>query len=356
MNDTPYLIKRFPKLAKLGWRELVSRPTPVQGMHSLAEAHNLGELWIKRDDLSNSGYGGNKPRKLEFLFGDLLDKGSSGFVTTGGIGTNHGVACAFHARSFGLRCHVVLFDQPLTDHCRKALKIMHSLGAEMHWAGNYAMTAIKTLGVMAGSRFSADPPVRLVLPGGSNALGTVGFVDAAFELADQVAAKELPEPKRIYCAVGSCGTCAGLLAGTRLAGLKTEIVGVQVAPGFVVNPKAIAHLANRTIDLMRSVDDSVPQMEFTRNDLRLLTDQYGGEYGRVTEAGQRAVDDAMEYEQLRLETTYTGKAMAGMLADLKDDSRFPSLFWNTYNSVDLSSIAEQVSCEELPTPFRRFFR
>ncbi|MDP8256866.1 MAG: pyridoxal-phosphate dependent enzyme [Candidatus Alcyoniella australis] len=355
MSVSPLLFKRYPGLARLPWLPLIDRPTPVAPLERLAAARGLGELWIKRDDLTNPDYGGNKPRKFEFLFPRVLADRAKGVVTTGGIGTNHGIATAVYARRFGLECHVVLFNQPLTDHCRKALRLMHYYGAKMHWAGNYPMTALKTLGALVGSRLHADPPIALILPGGSNALGTLGFVEAGLELAEQVARRELPEPRRLFVATGSCGTTAGLLIGLRLAGLKTQVIGVQVAPRFVVNPRVVAGLANKALGLMRANDHSVPQLEFGPDDIPVLAEFYGGAYGQVTQEGLSAVRDLDQHEGLKVETTYTGKALAAMLAVTADDPQYPTLFWNTFSSVDLSRQADQVAPADLPAPFQRFF-
>ena len=204
--------------------------------------HLGGEVWIKRDDKMSPTYGGNKPRKLEFLLGEALDRNYKTLITGGGIGTNHGLATAIFGRQLGFHVILGLFKQPVTAHVRRSLLLYHAYGAEMVF--------VDSLPRALWRYYIADRVRRrdayFVAPGGSSAAGVLGFVDAGLELAMQVERKEMPFPKAIYLPVGSCGTLAGLMLGLRLAGLKTRVVGVQVAvpefPGYRVHGLEIDHV------------------------------------------------------------------------------------------------------------------
>ncbi len=198
-------------------------PTPVQALERLS-THLGSEVWIKRDDKTSAKYGGNKPRKLEFLLGQALSRGHKTVVTGGGIGTNHGLATAVFGRTLGFHVVLGLFGQPVTAHVRKSLLLYHAYGAEMFYVSNL-LTALWRFYV--SERFRRRD-AYFIPGGGSSPVGVLGYVDAGLELAMQVERKEMPPPKVIYLPVGSGGTMAGLVLGLRLAGLKTRVVGIRL--------------------------------------------------------------------------------------------------------------------------------
>ena len=113
MNQVIPLFKHYPKLKSIPWVSVVNVPTPVEKMKHLSS--ELGsEIWVKRDDLSHEVYGGNKPRKYEFVFADALAKGKKKILTIGSIGTNHGLATTVHAKRFGLETHLYIIEQKVS--------------------------------------------------------------------------------------------------------------------------------------------------------------------------------------------------------------------------------------------------
>ena len=353
------LFERFPSLqSALPRIELVSAPTAVEHHEALGREIGYDSLWIKRDDLSNSIYGGNKPRKLEFVFARLIEDGCDSVVTMGGIGTNHGLATAIFARELGLGCHLVLFDQPLTLHCRKTLRLYHRYGASMHFAPNYPAVAVTTARIIASARIAASGhrKVGLVPAGGTSVPGTLGFVNAGLELGKQVEQGLIEAPKFIFCAAGSCGTLAGLTLGIRLAGLSTQVIGVRVVDRIVVNRPHIAWIINRTLALLRQHDYALRVPDFSFSDIHLIDGYLGRSYGDVTPKGKRAVEIAKKHN-IVLDTTYTGKTFAALTDFVSEISpkAGPVMFWQTFNSRDLTSEAEQVDWRELPEVFRQFF-
>ncbi|MBZ0273749.1 pyridoxal-phosphate dependent enzyme, partial [bacterium] len=329
-------------------------PTEVERFEALGRAIGYGDLYVKRDDTSARPYGGNKPRKLEYLLGEAMRQGAGGVVTMGGIGTNHGLATAIYARKLGLACHLVLFDQPVTAAVKRNLRLFHHEGAICHHAGGYAKTAWSVAREMAKSRLGDGPALFLVPPGGSSALGALGFVNAALELEDQVARGECPEPRYVFCALGSTGTYAGLVAGMKLTRLATRVVGVRVVDRVVANGAIARKFGNGAFALMREAGADIRDARVTDEDITILHDFFGGEYGRPTAAARDAVELAAAHG-LTLETTYTGKAFAGMAAYLGDrSSRLgPVLFWHTYNTQPLPDPPASID-ESIPPSLRRF--
>ncbi|MDD5398557.1 MAG: pyridoxal-phosphate dependent enzyme [Dehalococcoidia bacterium] len=329
------LFKSYPALEKhVPWISLGQYPTPVQKLENLGRAVGYPELWIKRDDLSSNIYGGNKIRKLEFAIADALNKKKKYMITVGGIGTNHGLATTIHCNRAGIKTALVLIPQPITEKVQENLLLDQHFGADINVGRSTMEAYLRAVWVML-----THPNFYLLWAGGTSPLSTLGYVNAALELKQQIDAGLLPEPKYVFGATGSMGTTAGLIVGCRLAGLKSRIVGVKVSMDAYSNVKGTISLCNRTIQMMRKHDPSVPDMRFTASDFDLEPGFFGGEYGRVTPEGRAAVDLIKKTEGIGLETTYTGKTLAAMLDFIKKGGSpdgAPLLFWNTYNSVDYS--------------------
>jgi len=152
---------------------------------------------------------------------------------------------------------------------------------------------------------------------------------------------------------------AGLIAGLRLAGLKTKVVGVLVADKFVTNPQTIAKQVGDVWRLLQQKSGAqIPDLKLKPDDFIFLDNYLGKGYGHPTEAAQRSIDLVRGTEGIPLDPTYTGKAMAAML----DFAKLPQyqgkhfLFMNTYNSHDLSREAESIDPRSLPKEFHQFFQ
>ena len=356
-GDALALTRRFPALAALPRHALTHLPTPVAPLDRLAAARGLGPLWIKRDDVSCALYGGNKPRKLEWLLGAARARGRRAVITFGGIGTHHGLATALCARDAGMGCVLVLLPQPLTAHVRRTLLLHHASGAELHLAHSVAGVAVTALRRCAVG-LAGGAPLAIIPTGGTSALGAVGYVNAGLELADQVRAGALPEPAAVFVPLGSGGTVAGLLLGLRLAGLRAPVVGVLVTDILPPSPRRLLALARATLRHLRALDPTLPDVPLSPADLRIERTQLGPGYGAVTDAGVAAQRLFAECEGVALETTYTAKAAAALLelAARPAWHGLPLLFWNTYSSIDpAAGLARLPDWHELPPPFHQFF-
>ncbi|HEY8494724.1 MAG TPA: pyridoxal-phosphate dependent enzyme [Myxococcota bacterium] len=328
----PALLRRHPALRALPRVAFVPRPTPVEPLRLPGAPE--GACFVKRDDRSCPLYGGNKPRKLEFVLGAARARGTRRLVTTGGIGTHHGLATTILGRALGMASTVVCVPQPVTDHVRDQLAGMLAFGAELRFARSVPAAAARTAWVLVRATLAGERPL-LVPTGGSSALGDIGFVSAAFELAEQVQDGAAPEPAEIYVPVGSGGTLSGLALGLALAGLRsTRVVGVLVTDILPPGSRRIRALARATLARLRRLDPSLPDLELAPDAFEIARGQLGPGYGAATEAGEAAAAGARA-AGLELETTYTAKCMAELIERLASGrARTPALFWNTYNSVD----------------------
>jgi D-cysteine desulfhydrase len=320
---TSLLHQRWPEL-DLDFLRLGTGPTPVQPLDGIVEGV---ELWMKDESrYGDGGWGGNKVRKLEWIIPEAKRRGTSTLFTVGGIGTHWGLACAVYGREHGLRTVLGLVDQPVDDHVREQLARLEASGAKIHRYATARQLRLAAPWLIAGNIRHGKVPWYLPA-GGSNAVGTLGYVETALEIAAQVEAGELPEPATVVTAIGSGGTAAGLTLGLRLAGLSTRVYGVVVNDAFALDAPVIARLADRTADLLaeRGADGlpRIGQADLTTSDAWL-----GSTYGDPTPASTAMVSRGAGLG-LELEPVYTGKALAA-IADLKDSLPGPVLWLNTH--------------------------
>jgi 1-aminocyclopropane-1-carboxylate deaminase/D-cysteine desulfhydrase-like pyridoxal-dependent ACC family enzyme len=315
----------FPKLLRiLNPIELCELPTPVEALPGLGN-----NAWVKRDDLSNQLYGGNKTRKFEFIAADILKKKATHVVTLGGTGTNHGVATAMVCTELGLDCTVITFNQPDSPFVKKNQALMKKFGAKLINAGSLTMAAM---------RFYLDP-LRLsqnhyfLAGGGGTALGTLAYVNAALELHQQIANGDCPEPDSIYVPAGSVATLAGLTLGCAIAGIKTKVIGIQIMDSHL-GPVEIctASVGNRLMQqALKIIQVQQPELTINLPSVILLNDWYPPGYGVHT----LSTDNAMALgacNGLQLDQTYSGKTFDAFTQALSQTTK-PLLYWATYSSA-----------------------
>jgi len=359
------LFECYPLLReKLPYISLGEFPTPVQKLEGLGTELGISQLYMKRDDLSGKLYGGNKPRKLEFILGNALLSGAKEVITFGGAGSNHALATAIYARQVGLKSISMLMSQPNAQYVRRNLLMSHYCGAELHSCGaelesviNMPLVYLATIYQFLRHRMKEGCFPQLIATGGSSPLGVSGFVNAALELKKQIENGEMPEPEYIYVACGTMGTAAGLMLGLRAAKLNSRVVSVRVTSEKFVNTRGMIKLINKASSLIHSLDTSFPILEFSPAAIDIRHDYYGKRYALFTREGMDAVSLVKNCEGINLEGTYTGKTLAALIDDarggrLRDKA---VLFWNTLNSRDFPDAISNVDYHSLPRRFHRYF-
>lgn len=306
-------------------------PTPVE---RIAE-----RLWIKRDDLSAEPYGGNKVRKLERFFDDALAQGKRRILTLGAAGSHQVLATAIYGRAHGFDVDAVLVPQPSTSHARLNLSIALGHGLVAHAASAWALAPPVVASILARER-----DVYFVPLGGSNVTGSLGYVDAARELALQIREGVLPEPDIVIVALGSGGTAAGLAAGFEEAGLQTTVIGVAIShPARVLS--AMAQRLTRQVAKAIGVD---PRRASAR--LSIDREHVGRGYGHPTPDADAAIARGSKLG-IVLDPTYTAKAFAAALACAKERGA-RVLFWHTLSTHPLEGLPRA----ELPPKLARLLR
>lgn len=355
MEETLPLFRAYPGLKGLPYVGLGLFPTPVQELFGLTDSDN--RIFIKRDDLSGEEYGGNKVRKLEFALGEAVAQGAAEVLTYGCDGSNHALATGIYARRLGMRGVSILRTQHNTRYLRENLLKSLYYGVELHHFDTKEALDAGAQRVLAEHTRAAGRAPYVVPVGGSSPLGTVGFVNAAFELAEQIKAGQLPTPDYIYAAAGTNGTVAGLMIGLRALGLRTRVIPVRVNDEARVNVEAICKLIADTVALLRAADPAFPDVRFTEAEIPLVHSFFGGDYALYTEAGVAAMRRMERKFGIRLEGTYTGKTLAALLDGAEHIYREKVLvFWNTLNSRPApADLAARADYRALPEGFHTYF-
>lgn len=301
-----HLHQRYPALvATLPHVRLGTGPTPVTPL----PGHD--GVWVKDEGAYGDGaWGGNKVRKLEWLLADAQRRGRGTVLTFGALGTNHGLATALYAQQVGLKAAVAVVDQPLDDHVRANLARLKASGAAVHETRSKARTVAALPALLVRHRRPYVIPA-----GGSSAVGVLGYVEAALELAAQVEAGDVPRPGTVVCAIGTGGTLAGTTLGLRLGGLgDVRVEGVLVNDQLPLEPVRIARLARKAAALLsdRGADIPAAELGLTADDVTVATDALGAGYGHGTPEGDAAVALGPSVG-FPLEPVYTGKALGRLL-------------------------------------------
>lgn len=273
-------------------------------------------------------YGGNKVRKLEHILG--CAPAASDVITIGAAGSHHVLATAIHSATCGKRTHALLVPQPDTAHVRATLRRSLLRCASLTpTTPSRLLPAMRALSTQLHRETGRAP---LIVPvGGSSLEGVFGWISGGLEIAAAVRAGVMPKPARIYTALGSGGTAAGLLIGLRLAGLHSIVVGVRVVDRPLGHASQIHALAQATLHQLRACGATVPPLKL--RGLRVLEDWRGGGYGVVTPRIAAILPRAAALG-LSVETTYTARCLGAVLAD-QDTTRAPSLYINTKNTQPL---------------------
>ncbi|WP_278495648.1 D-cysteine desulfhydrase [Pantoea vagans] len=312
-----HLLHQFPRL------ELLGAPTPLEHLPRLSDY--LGrDIFIKRDDFTPVAMGGNKLRKLEFLAADALREGADVLLTAGAIQSNHVRQTAAVAARLGLKC-VALLENPIGTHAENYLSNGNRLMLDLMNAEVIMVDALhnptEQLAEEA-TRLEAQGFRPYIVPvGGSNALGALGYVECAQEIAHQ--SEGVVDFAAVVVASGSAGTHAGLAVGLEHLLPETELVGVTVSRQVEAQLPLVERLRQSLAETLE-VQATAP--------LTLWDDYFAPRYGEPNDEGMAAVKLLAQLEGILLDPVYTGKAMAGLLDGISQN-RFrregPLLFIHT---------------------------
>jgi D-cysteine desulfhydrase len=321
------LFAEFPDLARaVPWRPLAHGPTAVEP----CELPSIGRAGIfhKRDDRVSPLYGGNKIRRFEFLLADAERRGARTLVTVGGLASTQVMATILFGRHLGFEVRAALFDQPVTAFARRALLTDVAGGGKITHGGGYVGT---TLGAIAAYRGAERP--YLVLPGASNPLANLGYVDAMLELGEQVRRGEAPRPDVIVVPSGSAGTLAGLAVGASILRWPTLLVGVRIADLVACNRVTVRLLIEATARYLHKRSGRATRHALGDVRVALHHGAIGPGYGHPTPEAIAAVPEVERLIGVPGEITYSGKGLVGLAAVAREHPRATILYWHTLSSA-----------------------
>ena len=351
-NKYNNLQDHIPHVALGNW------PSPVYSVSSLANELNIKSLYVKCDGRSGPLYGGNKVRKLEFILGHVLKKNIRSVYTLCTIGTHHGLATSLYGKSIGLHTELIQIPQPVDQHVRDQILAIASSGAKTRLIKSPTISGLYITGRrLLNALHLSGSKEYYIPPGGSSAHGALGFVNAAYELAQQINEGLCPEPDIIYIPFSTVGTYTGLWLGSALAGLKSKIIGIRVADPLLSNKLRVRMLAYSVLKILRGANShSFPYSQMKRP-IYINHNHVGQGYGHSTEEADAAIKLIKSHTDQSLEPVYTGKTFAALISDassgqLKDKH---VLFWNTYNQLPLDDLISSTSPDELSPSFQTYF-
>lgn len=299
----------FPKRV-----HLAHVPTPIEHLPRLSSLLEGPDIYIKRDDLTGIELTGNKVRKLEFVLAEALDQGCDTVITCGGVQSNHARATAAAAAKLGLRTHLVLRDGGPGD-LDGNLFLDRLLGAEVTYITPAEYQQVDRRMEEIAQKLRGDGGNPYVIPeGASNALGCLGYVHAAEELASQLRDLSL-RIDHLVLAVGSGGTHAGLLIGKYLYDLPMEIHGFNVCDDEAYFVRRIGEILEEARSRFQL------DFAFERRHIHIIDGYVGKGYGLSRQEEIDAIKRVAHSEGIILDPVYTGKAMYG-LADQIRKKRF----------------------------------
>ena len=284
-------------------------------------------LFIKRDDAIPFGFGGNKVRKLAFVAARAVADGADTLITAGGIQSNHARATAAAAAKLGLRA-VLVANGERPDRLTANALLDHLLGAEVVYVPSREDRAPMMDRIAERLRGEGRRPFTIPI-GASTPLGAVGFALAMAELVDQ-----MPAPDVIVHSTSSGGTQAGLVAGCRLLCLQTRVVGISADDSSASLQSQVRGIISGMADLLDLDQEALSGGTAIEVDDRFV----GDGYGVPTSESREAIELAARTEALFLDPTYTAKAMAGLIAYVRQQTFKDNqtvLFWHTGGQVGL---------------------
>ena len=319
--------RAIERLARVPIEPLAHYPSPLEELARLRQAIGGPRLFIKRDDALSFAFGGNKVRKLEVVAAHARAAGADTLITAGGVQSNHARVTAAAAAKLGLGCVLVANGVRPERPTANAL-LARLLGAEIVYVPTRSDRGPMMEEIAA--RLSKENKHPFVIPiGASTPIGALGFVRAIGELVNQAA-----EPDLIIHSTSSGGTQAGLVAGCRVYGLRTKVLGISADDPAAELEAIVRGLVKGIGDVLEIDGDRLAQTATIEVDDRFV----GEGYGIPTAASQEAVDLVARHEAIFMDHTYSAKALAGLIDGVRSErfGRVQSiLFWHTGGQVGL---------------------
>ena len=312
MND---YLNKIPRV------NILNLPTPISELKRLSKYLGGPNIYLKRDDMTGLGLGGNKTRKLEFLIGEALSEGCDSIIMVGDIQSNCCRQAAAAAAAVGIECHLALSgDKP--DFADGNLLLDYIFDAKIHWCGNY--TKGELVPEIAEELIKKGLKPYIIPYGGSNTTGVLGFASAIYEISNQLKAVKVDY---IITPSSTGGTHSGISLGVDVFGLNSKVIGIGIdRNGKSEYEHELAELANGAASKIGF------NRKYTSEDFIMNYEYFGEGYGVIGDLEKEAIYLTGKYEGILMDPVYNGRAM-GALIDMIRKNKFKRnenvLIWHT---------------------------
>lgn len=315
-------------------------PTPLQPIPRYGELVGHGNMYIKRDDMTGLGVGGNKTRSLQFLLGDALHRGATTVIAGGALQSNLCSLTALAANTVGMECVIVHNDDP-PESLEGNMLVNAIAGARERFVGPVDEDRRSESMEHAAEELRERGEHPYVITNSSaTPIGSLGYVSAALELAEQCRDEQL-SIQHVAIPGAMAGTASGLVAGAALLGgpFHVHVINVEY-PGDIL-PRLIDRYTAGVFEVL-GLDPAVPVGEV----MTIHHGSLGPGYARPTDESMKAMLDLARTEGILLEVVYTSKTLAGLTAVVADGTVPPdegACFWHTGGMSALFAQGETIS-------------
>jgi len=334
-------------------------------------------LYIKNDGIDGTDkngkkiFTGNKRRKLQFLLPDAQAHNAKCVYAAGLAGSNFATATAAYAQDLGLTCTIVLGPQRNTRYAQRNLKL------DLFYGANIITCQTRKERIEIYKKLEETNHDGYFIPaGGSNKIGTIGFVDAAFEFKNQIDQGIMPKPDVIYVTACTAGMAAGLIVGFKAAKLDIIVKSVRIADTTKEIQDELARLIKETSEYLHQYDESFPIVSIAPQELIVLGDLAGEKYIDLDHAQNErhkllfsspyalaipeaadAIATLQSSTGIKLDGTYSGKTFAACLKDINSGElkNKTVLFWNSFCPGSFSEYTDTVDTKKLPEELQKYF-
>ena len=301
----------------------------------MAPLRHLGKLWkhdglyIKREDLTDSVYGGNKVRNLEFLLGAAMARNRTRLATIAPLGSNFVAALTAQAKKFNFNVDVSHFVPARSAQIDAHHRFSTSQGARFtifQGRSGVIPAGLSALGKMFGSEMDGIE-TEWIAPGGSSLVGALGHVNAGLEMAEQVARGEMPRPDVIVVGVGTRGTIAGLTTAMKMLKWNVRIIGVRCVDAIICHRTNIASFSTNVLDSLGARD------KVRGSDIELVDPPSETGYGTSSDETRESSQLFESEEGIQLDQTYTSKVTTILSRFVRSGelNRKKVLYWHTFS-------------------------
>ena len=304
----------YEQLARV---KLANLPTPLEELTELRKEIGGPRVFMKRDDLTGLGLGGNKLRKLEFLLGDAIEKGADTIITSGDMQTNHGRLTAAACAKMGLDCYLVLTEddngvyegnrilQVLFGAKQVFCKIDHSVPPEK-MAKEHLRAGEERIQELIEELKAKGKKPYLIPRGGRSLYGTASYVAAMDELKQQLDAMGV-KATHIIAPCATSSTMTGISLGNRVSGIRAKVIGAALSRSVEEGKAMLTEEFNRDAKTL-GYDETI-----TPEEVDIRGDYIGEGYGIMTEKGKEAMLLFARKEGILLDPTYTSKTASAYI-------------------------------------------